>query len=49
MSANISLKYKELYDLKKDHGLTYTVEELIAFPHYFMDTQLFEDFASLLD
>ena len=45
----IAHKFMEIQGVLQDHNLPYSVEEVIQFPHYIIDSILFQQVALLLD
>ena len=49
MDHVIAEKFMEIQGVLQDHKLPYSVEEVIQFPHYIIDSILFQQVALLLD
>ena len=49
MDHVIAEKFMEIQGVLQDHNLPYSVEEVIQFPHYIIDSILFQQVALLLD
>ena len=49
MDHVIAEKFIEIQGVLQDHNLPYSVEEVIQFPHYIIDSILFQQVALLLD
>ena len=45
----IAEKFMKIQGVLQDHNLPYSVEEFIQFPHYIIDSILFQQVALLLD
>ena len=49
MDHAIAEKFWEIQGVLQDHNLPYSVEEVIQFPHYIIESILFQQGALLLD